>query len=126
MISVPILANNGYTTVFKPDDEGVEVYHSADVKILAKNEPILRGWRDLSGLWQIPLVDDTALTNTCNHVEEIQLPIEQINNLYHLPSVEARVAYIHACLGFPTKAALLNAAATGRLLGIPFATVSNV
>ena len=64
LISVPILANNGYTTIFKPDDEAVEVYHSADVKILAKNEPILRGWRDSSGLWRIPLVDDTALTNT--------------------------------------------------------------
>ena len=64
--------------------------------------------------------------NTCNHIGEIQLPLEQINNLYHLPSVEACIAYIHACLGFPTKAALLDAAATGRLLGIHFATVSNV
>ena len=40
LISVPILANNGYTTVSKPGDEGVEVYHSADVNILAKNEPM--------------------------------------------------------------------------------------
>jgi len=71
LISVPILANNGYTTVFKPDDEGVKVYHSADVKILAKNEPILRGWQDSSGLWRIPLVDVAAPTNTCNHIEEI-------------------------------------------------------
>ena len=50
LISVPILANNGYTTVFKPGQEGVEVYHSADVEILAKGKLVLQGWCDQSGL----------------------------------------------------------------------------
>ena len=36
------------------------------------------------------------------------------------------MAYIHTCLGFPTKAAMLDAAAAGRLIGIPFATVTNI
>ena len=58
-------------------------------------------------------------------VEEV-LPKEQVNNLFNLPSTEQRVAYIHACLGFPTKAAMLSAARAGRLLSIPFATVANI
>jgi len=40
--------------------------------------------------------------------------------------VEARVAYIHASLGFPTKAVMMDAASAGRLIGIPFATVTNI
>ncbi len=58
-------------------------------------------------------------------VDLVQLQGKQVNHLYHLPSVEARVAYIHACLGFPTKAALIEAATEGRLLGVPFATAQN-
>ncbi|KAL7552657.1 hypothetical protein ACHAWF_016316 [Thalassiosira exigua] len=54
------------------------------------------------------------------------LPKEQVKNLFNLPSTEQRVAYIHACLGFPTKAAMLSAARAGRLLTIPFATVANI
>ena len=47
-------------------------------------------------------------------------------NIYNLPSVEARVAYIHASFSFPTKATMLDAAVAGRLVGIPFATVKNI
>ena len=126
LISVPILAANGYTTVFPPCDEGVKLYHLADVDILPQREPFIRVLRDKSGLWGIPLVDNVTEEQHINHIEEIQLPEAQIHHLYHLPSVEARVAYIHACLGFPTKTALLNAASAGRLVGIPFATVSNI
>jgi hypothetical protein len=36
------------------------------------------------------------------------------------------MAYIHASLGFPTKAAMLDAASAGRLIGIPFATTTNI
>ena len=94
--------------------------------VLATSAPILRGWRDQSGLWRIPVVDNDCDDAHQSQVEEIQLPAAQIHHLYHLPSVEAWVAYIHACLGFPTKAALLEAAAAGRLIGIPFATVTNL
>jgi len=40
--------------------------------------------------------------------------------------VESRIAYIHACLGFPTKAAIIDAATLGCLIGIPFATITNI
>ena len=35
------------------------------------------------------------------------------------------MSYLHDCLGFQTKVAMLDAAAAGRLTGIPFATVAN-
>ena len=57
---------------------------------------------------------------------KVELAAHQANNLYSLPSMPKRIAYLHACLGFPTKAAMLDAAAAGRLTGIPFATVSNI
>ena len=56
----------------------------------------------------------------------IRLDKHQVSNLYDLPSLPQRVAFIHACLGFPTKATLLEAARKGRLLGIPFASPENV
>ena len=82
------------------------------------------------GLWRIPFHSGRPPgrppePEECT-METIQLPAHQINNLYHLPSVEARVAYIHACLGYPTKAMMMSAAAAGRLVGIPFATTANI
>ena len=60
LVSVPTLANNGYTTVFKPGQEGVEVYESKEVKIVASARPVLRGWRDSSGLWRVPLSSNSS------------------------------------------------------------------
>ncbi|KAL7525323.1 hypothetical protein ACHAWF_003160, partial [Thalassiosira exigua] len=130
LVGVPKLAANGYTTIFYPDGKGVEVYDEQDVVIEAKNAPKLRGWQDKSGLWRVPMVDGLVDEGVDwwtegQKVEQV-LPKEQVNNLFNLPSTEQRVAYIHACLGFPTKAAMLSAARAGRLLSIPFATVANI
>ncbi len=38
----------------------------------------------------------------------------------------SRVTYIHACLGYPTKAVLLSGTVAGRLIHIPFATTKNI
>jgi hypothetical protein len=126
LISVPKLANSGYTTIFYPHDKGVEVYKANDVAVQTQAQPVVRGWRDPSGLWRIPLSPEAPPEEVDCCVTTISLPQQQINNLYHLPSVEARVAYIHACLGFPTKAAMIDAATAGRLVGIPFATPTNI
>ena len=139
LLSVPKFADYGYTTVFRPGNEGVEVYNSFDVSIVAEDEPVLRGWRDHNGLWRSPLGGETSkpikpnnqinAITTCENegeIHAIHFAQEHVNSIYHLPSIESRVAYIHACLGFPTKAAMLDAAAAGRLIGIPFATVTNI
>ena len=71
------------------------------------------------------MINNPVAESTNSVVKLLQLRSEQVNYLYHLPSVEARVAYIHACLGFPTKAALIDATTEGCLLGVPFATTQN-
>ena len=139
LLSVPKFADYGYTTIFKPGDEGVEVYNSSEVTIVPEAEPVLRGWRDQNGLWRTPLSPkparqvssaDQINTITTSEIEgeihAINFAQEHVNNIYHLPSMESRMAYIHASLGFPTKAAMLDAATAGRLIGIPFASTTNI
>ncbi len=43
LFSVPILADNGYTTIFKSCDKGVEVYKSTQVEIIPKSKPLVGG-----------------------------------------------------------------------------------
>ncbi len=50
LLSVPILATHGYTTIFHAGSEGVEVYQKDAVKISATTLPVLQGWREQSGL----------------------------------------------------------------------------
>jgi hypothetical protein len=120
LVSVPTFSDYGYTTIFKPYQMGCEVYESTEVDIVPRGEPVLRGWRDVNGLFR------TQLGSELDSMQAIKLSQDQVNSIYHLPSVESRVAFIHASLGFPTKAAMLDAAASGRLVGIPFATVTNI
>ena len=46
LLSVGTLADNGYTTVFLPGQEGVNIYPSDDVTITEKAPPVLQGCRD--------------------------------------------------------------------------------
>ncbi|KAL7549439.1 hypothetical protein ACHAWF_012706 [Thalassiosira exigua] len=127
LVSVPTLPTNGYTTIFKLSQEGIDVYHLSEVEIVPMGEPVLSGWRDLrNGLWRIPLTGSAGKQGRSAGVQKFTIESDQVNILYHIPSVEARgVTYVHACLGFPTKAAMFEAAMTGRLVSIPFATVTN-
>ena len=127
LVSVGKMAANGYVSIFYPDKRGVEVYDGEQVTVSAEGEPVIRGWRESNNTWRIPLIEGEAEGEwlDCER-RELNISQPQINNLYNLPSLEQRVAYIHACLGFQTKAAMLDAAAAGRLVGIPFATTRNI
>lgn len=128
LISVSLLENFGYTTVFWPQHEGVDVYNSTDVEVITTAAPVLRWWRDngRSGLWHVPMTHDDPMSEEEFAINDIELTQAQVNNIYNLPSTEVWVAYVHACLGFPTKRMLLEEAAAGRLVGIPFATANNI
>ena len=43
LISVPTMANNGYTTIFKPGNEGIKVYHSQDIQVTTKARAVPQG-----------------------------------------------------------------------------------
>ena len=58
LVSVPKLSKHGYTTIFHPNQEGVDVYRSDEVEIVPMGEPVLRGWQEANGLWRVPLRDE--------------------------------------------------------------------
>ena len=58
MLSVCKLSDTGCTTVFHSGDGGVTVHWSDDIVIKVTKEVILRGWRDGSGLWRVPIKDE--------------------------------------------------------------------
>ena len=119
LMSVSPLANNGYTTIFHPHDEGVTVHDTGSFNLTLNSPPVLQGCRNGAGLWTVPLVDDTTISQSLN-VEETALSV------YDLPSTKEVVRFLHAALGFPTKATLLTAARNGNLVTFPGLTPANV
>eukprot|EP00956_Cyclotella_meneghiniana_P011679 scaffold16433_cov32-Cyclotella_meneghiniana.AAC.5 len=98
LMSVSPLANNGYTTIFHPYQEG------------CRNE---------AGLWTVPLKDEAT---SSQHLDIDKAAM----NVYDLPSTEEVVRFLHAALGFPTKATLLTAAKNGNLVTFPGLTPENI
>jgi len=91
LLSVPVLANEGYTVIFHPFHEGVQVYKKDDLTITAKSPPVLQGCRNFAGLW---MVDRTF---------EQRQHDALANNVYDLPSIPKAIAFMHAAAGFPAK-----------------------
>ncbi len=118
-MSVSTLANNGYTTIFLPGNEGVDVFGANDVVISSTAPPALQGWRDGRGLWMVPVVDDTTISPSLDLAETAM-------SVYELPSTKEVVRFLHASLGHPTQATLLTAAQHGNLVTFPGMTPQNI
>jgi len=56
------LANNVYTTVFIPGNDGVDVFRANGIVISSMAPPALHGWRDGRGPWMVPVVDDNPIS----------------------------------------------------------------
>jgi len=78
-MSISTLANNGYTTVFLPGNDGVNVFRADDVVISSTAPPALQGWWDGRGLWMVPVADDTAISPGLDVAETAM-------GVYELPS----------------------------------------
>jgi hypothetical protein len=102
LMSMATLANNGYTTVFLPGHEGVNVFHANDVDISSIAPPALQGWRDDRGLWMVPVTDETTISQNIDIAETAM-------SVYDLPNTKEVVRFLHAALGTPTRATLLTA-----------------
>ena len=127
LVSVSKFADEGYVTIFEPGDKGVAVYDANDVKIELTGDAVVRGWRDpASGLWRVPLTNDPAPNDANSVLLREDAVKEAALNLFDLPSVERSIRYLHACLGFPTKATWLKAIRRGNFVGWPLVTVENV
>jgi hypothetical protein len=71
-------------------------------------QPLLQWWRDLVGLWTVPLVDE-AVVREGWAINEVAM------NVYELPSTKNIVQFLHAALRFPMKATLLLTSKMGTL-----------
>ena len=103
LMSVKKLADNGYTTIFHPHQNGVTVHNDNDFELKVNKPAVLQGWRDEAGLWTVPFVDEQEINPGLN-VEEGAL------NVYELPTTKQVVRFLHGALGFPTQATLLTSA----------------
>eukprot|EP00804_Cyclotella_cryptica_P002577 CCRYP_010410-RA/>CCRYP_010410-RA protein AED:0.12 eAED:0.12 QI:0/0/0/0.5/0/0/2/0/1280 len=119
LMSVSPLANNGYTTIFHPYQQGVTVHDADSFRLTVTSPPVLQGCRNTAGLWTVPLTDDATISRS-HLVDEAALSV------YDLPSTKEVVRFLHAALGFPTKATLLTAAQNGNLVTFPGLTPDNI
>ncbi len=93
LISVPTLADAGYTTVFHPHGGGVTVHAKNRFSFRQRCKPVLQGWRDKDGLWRLGHVDTKNISNKT----------ETAANVHSLPSTAAAIKYLHAVAGYPVK-----------------------
>ena len=57
LMSVKVLADHGYTTIFHLYQKGVTIHDQGCVKITVTKKALLQGWGNKQGLWRVPLVD---------------------------------------------------------------------
>lgn len=63
ILSLRVLSNNGYTTVFHPHDEGASIHAHKLFKLIIKGKPLHHSYYDDNGLWCVPFV---ASENSAN------------------------------------------------------------
>jgi hypothetical protein len=122
LMSVSTLANNGYTTIFLPGQQGVNVFHANDIKISAIAPPALHGWRDDRGLWMVIISDEVKFPTISQSIGVAKTAM----SMYDLPNTKEVVQFLHAALGSPTRATLLTAAQHGNLATFPSMTPENI
>jgi hypothetical protein len=120
LVSVGKLADAGYTTIFYPAGREVSVHQKKSVHIRLLHKPVLQGWQDENGLWQLSreptvpiLVSKTAKQ-------------EAASNVYSLPSIPQAIKYLHAAAGFLTKDTWVKAIKNGNYVSWPGLIVDGV
>ena len=132
LLSVAVLADNGYTTIFRPYNQGAEVYAGGACDITASQPPVLQGCRDDNGLWVVPIEHEESGPDYLDLATEWKRNKPQkahhdvAANVYELPSTREVVWFLHAALGFPTKQTLLAAIRNNQLTSFPGLTAEAV
>jgi hypothetical protein len=117
LISVPKLADAGYTTVFSK--AGAAIYNDYTTKISASQPPVLNADRcDHTGLWKLPLDKHNEDPNKSPPTNEA------INVIFDLPSACQTFLWYHAAAGFPVKETFAKAVCNGNYATWPKLTVT--
>jgi hypothetical protein len=119
LVSIPKLADAGYTTVFNKD--GAAIYDDYTTKFTATSPPVLESNRcEHTGMWKLDLNPAASLPTP----EGQAAPLETINVIFDLPSARETFLWYHASAGFPTKATFIDAVRNGNYSIWPKLTVT--
>ena len=116
LISIPKLADAGYTTVFHRHGGGVTIHAKKRFSFRQRFKPVLQGWRDKDGLWQLGHVDTKNISNKT----------ETAANNHSLSSTAAAIKYLHAAAGYPVNETWIKAIKKGHYVSWPGLTVDAV
>jgi hypothetical protein len=100
LMSVNKMAEEGYTTIFHPREEGVTMHKLGTLTIAVTEPPILQGCKPKGAKFWTILVKSEKNT-------------EQANNAYDLPSISQTVRYHHTSAGFPVADTWIKAIKAG-------------
>jgi hypothetical protein len=126
LMSVATLADNGYTVVFSPGQQGVAVYHENDAEVLPSAPPALQGSRDERGIWIVLIADNQSSSPSLDVAKFVLYKTDAALSVYELPSTKECVRFLHAALGFPTKATLLTTTGHGNFVTFTNMTPENI
>jgi hypothetical protein len=117
LISVPKLADAGYTTVFNKD--GAAIYDDYTTTITPSWPPVLNADRcNQTGLWNLPLDDQNLEPYKNPHTNDA------LNVIFDLPSARHSFLWYHAAAGFSVKETFIKAVCNGNLATWPKLTVT--
>ena len=119
LVSIPKLADAGYTTVFNKD--GAAIYGNGTTLITATSPPVLESERcEHTGMWTLDLNPTTSLPTP----EGQAAPHKTLSVIFDLPSARETFLWYHASMGFPTKATFIDAVCNGNYSTWPKLTVT--
>jgi hypothetical protein len=106
LMSVNKLSEEGYTTIFHPENEGVTIHKRGTLTITTSKPPVLQGCKEKGvNLWTV----------SANKEEDE----EEANNVYTLPSTKQSIRYLHASAGFPVESEWIKAIKAGNYVTWP-------
>ena len=122
LFSVGKVADEGYTTIFHPRNEGVTIHKEGTVTITTTKPADLQGWQAKSGLWEFNpnKNNEHSPSQTENKPPP---PKDTICNVHGLPSTPTAIRYLHAAAGYPTKSTWIAAIKNGNFVTWPLLTV---
>jgi hypothetical protein len=107
LLSVNKMAENGYTTIFRPGNEGVTFHKKGTLTITTTEPPVLQGCKRIGeNLWTLS-------------VPMMKSKREEAANVYNLPSIPQTIRYLHAAAGYPTEDSWIKAIKAGNYISWP-------
>lgn len=108
-------AEEGYTTIFHPGDNGVTVHKPNTLTMVFGKPPVSRRYKPSGAkLWTMSLTDKQGRTEN------------SISNVCSLPSTAQAIKYLHAAAGYPVNDTWINAINAGNYITWPGLTAKAV